>query len=266
MQYAAKFESLKAQMETYDEQMLLMRFIFGLNEDLIEPVFMQYPKTVQEAKQVAENIEIVQQGVERHEKSKIAKGQNQTLNKKHGKKGILGNSSVVRGQNSIQSAGIKMRSRKTRSSFAQISCNNSRSAHQNSVHYSLFSCPYVQQGTILDKSNDSKCAAAKWREFIRPLSHRDRAGVWRSYVKKKGSIVIANLEALTCVKEMKTAVIDAGKKQYRKSSNDQSSSAEQRTRSSRHHQSNRLLCREKERMVREQVRERRIVARLLQPV
>ena len=68
LQYAAKFESLKAQMETYDEQMLLMRFIFGLNEDLIEPVFMQYPKTVQEAKQVAENIEIVHQGVERHEK------------------------------------------------------------------------------------------------------------------------------------------------------------------------------------------------------
>ena len=40
-------------------------------------------------------------------------------------------------------------------------------------------------------SSDSKCAAAKWREFIRPLSHRDRAGVWRSYVKKRGSIVVA---------------------------------------------------------------------------
>ena len=122
----------------------------------------------------------------------------------------------------------------------------------------------MQKGTILDKSSDSKCAAAKWREFIRPLSHRDRAGVWRSYVKKRGSIVIANLEALTCVKESKTAVIiDAGKKQYRKSSNDQSSSDVQRTRSSRNHQSNRLLRREKERMVREQVRERRIVTRLL---
>ena len=91
LQYAAKFESLKAQMETYDEQMLLMRFIFGLKDDLIEPVFMQYPKTVQEAKQVAENIEIVHQGVERHEKSKTAKGQNQTSNKKQSKKGILGN-------------------------------------------------------------------------------------------------------------------------------------------------------------------------------
>ena len=48
--YAAKFESLKAQLESYDEQILLMKFIFGLNEDFIEPVFMQYPKTVQEAK------------------------------------------------------------------------------------------------------------------------------------------------------------------------------------------------------------------------
>ena len=140
LQYAAKFESLKAQMETYDEQMLLMRFIFGLKDDLIEPVFMQYPKTVQEAKQVAKNLEIVHQGVERHE-SKTAKGQNQTLNKKPSKKGILGNDAVVRGQSSIQSAGVKMRSTKTRSSFAQFSCNISRSVHQKSVHHSLFSRP-----------------------------------------------------------------------------------------------------------------------------
>ena len=226
LQYAAKFESFKAQMETYDEQMLLMRFIFSLKDDLIEPVFMQYPKTVQEAKQVAENIEIVHQGVERHG-SKTAKGKNQTSNKKQSKKGILGNVSVKRGQSSIQSTGVKMRSRKTQNSFAQFSCNFSRSVHQKSVQNSLFSHPYVQQGTNLEKSSDNKCAAAKWREFIRPLSHRDRAGVWRSYVKKRGSIVIANLEALTCVKESKTAVIiDAGKKQSHKSSNDQSSSAE----------------------------------------
>ena len=117
LQYAGKFESLKAQMETYDEQMLLMRFIFGLKDDLIEPVFMQYPKTVQEAKQVAENLEIVHQGIERHDKIKTAKKQNQTLNKKPSKKGILGNSSVVRGQSNFQSVGSKVRSSKTRKQF-----------------------------------------------------------------------------------------------------------------------------------------------------
>ena len=79
------------------------------------------------------------------------------------------------------------------------------------------------------RSSDSKCVAAKWCEIVRLLSHRYRAGVWRNYVKKRGSIVVANLEALTCVKKMKIAVIDAGKKQSRKSSNDQSSSAEQQT-------------------------------------
>ena len=121
----------------------------------------------------------------------------------------------------------------------------------------------MQKGTILNRGSDRKCAAAKWRDIVRPLSHRDRAGVWRNYVKKSGSIVVANLEALTCVKESKTAIIDAGKNQSHKSSDDQSSSAEQRTRLTRHHQSNRLLCREKERLVREQVRERRIVMRLL---
>ena len=156
-----------------------------------------------------------------------------------------------------------MRSKKTRSSFAQISCKNSCSVNQNSVHHSLYSRPSMQKGTILNRGSDHKCAAAKWREIVRPLSHRGRAGVWRNYVKKRGSIVIANLEALTCVKESKTAVIDAGKKQSHKSSNDQSSSDIQRTRSSRHHQSNRLLRREKERLVREQVRERCIVRRLL---
>ena len=263
LQYAAKFESFKAQMESYDEQMLLMRFIFGLKDDLIEHIFMQYPKTVQEAKQVAENIEIVHQGVERHEKFKTAKGKNQTSNKKRSKQGILGNSADARGQSSIQSTGVKTRSKTTRSSFAQFSSGVSRSVNQKSVHNSLFSRPTVQQGTILEKSSDSKCAAAKWREFIRPLSHRDRAGVWRNHVKKRGSIVIANLEALTCAKEEKTTVIDAGKKQPHKSSTDQSSSAEQRTRSTHSHQSNRLLRREKERLVREQVRERRIVVRLL---
>ena len=82
-------------------------------------------------------------------------------------------------------------------------------------------------------------------------------------MKKRGSIVVADLEALTCAKEAKTAVIDAGKKQSHKSSIDQSSSDVQRTRSTRSHQSNRLLRREKERLVREQVRERRIVTRLL---
>ena len=185
-----KSESLKAQLESYDEQILLMKFIFDLKDDLIELVFMQYPKTVQEAKQVAENLEIVHQGIERHEKSKTAKKRNQTLNKKQSKKGILGNSSVKRGQKIYQSVGIKMRSNKTRSSFAQFSCKNSRSVNQNSVHYSLNSRHSVQKGTIFDKSSDSKCAAAKWRDIVRPLSHRDRAGVWRNYVKKRGSIVV----------------------------------------------------------------------------
>ena len=166
LQYAAKFESFKAQIETYDEQMLLMRFIFGLKDDLIEPVFMQYPKTVQEAKQVAENLEIVHHGIERHEESKTAKGQNQTLNKKPSKKGILGNSSVVRGQSSNQSAGVKTRSSKTQNNFAYFSCNTSRNVHQKPVQNSLYSRPSVQIGTILNRGSDQKCDAAKWREFI----------------------------------------------------------------------------------------------------
>ena len=44
LQYAAKFESLKAQMETYDEQMLLMRFIFGLKDEFDRTCIYAVPK------------------------------------------------------------------------------------------------------------------------------------------------------------------------------------------------------------------------------
>ena len=264
LQYAAKFESLKDQLETYDEQTLVMKFIFGLKAELIEHVLLQYPKTVQEAKQIAEELDIVHQGVKRHE-NKTALEQNQTSNKKQGKKGILGNVSVKRGQQyQYQNTGIRTRSRQTRSRHASISCNISRSVNQKSVQNSLLSRRSVQRGTNFESSTEIKSAAAKWRDIIRPLSHRDRAGVWRNHVRKRGSIVVASMEALTCEKEQKTAVnIDAGQKQPHKSSIDQSLSETQRTRSSRNHQSNRLLRREKERLVREQVRERRIVTRLL---
>ena len=120
-----------------------MKLIFGLTSDLNEPVIMQYPKTVQEGKQVAENLEIVHQGIERHENFITAKKQNQTLKKKQSNEGILGNGSVVKGQRNYENAGFKTRSSKMQSSFAQFSCNNSRSVNQKSVHYSLYSCPFV---------------------------------------------------------------------------------------------------------------------------
>ena len=47
---------------------------------------MQYPKTVQEAKQVAEQLEIVHQGIERHNQNATVKKQNQTLKKKQCKR------------------------------------------------------------------------------------------------------------------------------------------------------------------------------------
>ena len=107
-----------------------------------------------------------------------------------------------------------MRSKKTRSSFPQISCKNSRNVNQNFVQHSLYSRPSVQKGTVLNRGSNHKCATGKWREIVRPLSHRGREGVWRNYVKKRGSIVIASLEALTCVKESKTVAIDAGIRNY----------------------------------------------------
>ena len=173
-------------------------------------------------------MDIVHQGVARHE-NETALEQNQTSNKKQGKKGILGNVSVKRGQQyQYSNTGIKTRSRQTRSRRASINCTISRSVNQKSVQNSLFSRQLVQQGTKFESSTEIKSVAAKWRHIIRPLSHRDRAGIWRRNVRKRGSIVVASMEALTCKKEQKTAVnVDAGQKQPHKSSIDQSSTETQ---------------------------------------
>ena len=135
---------------------------------------------------------------------------------------------------------------------------------QNPSFNSLNTRSFMQRGTNSENSNVQGGLAAKWRNAVKLLSHRDRAGAWRRNVKKRGSVVIADVEALTCVKDTYTVatVAGAGTSKYRKTSEDQSLQ-EQQTRSPRSHQSNRLLRREKERLIREKVRERRLVTRLL---
>ena len=126
---------------------------------------------------MAEHIEIVHQGTTRHNRNSTVTKQNQTLKKKPGKKGILGDGSVIRDQQNYQDANVKKRSKKTRNNLEQFNCNSNRSVHQNSVQNSLFVRPSVRQGTNFYVTNDRKCTAAKWREIVRPLTSRDRARV-----------------------------------------------------------------------------------------
>ena len=69
LQYADAFESYLAQLEDYDESFYLTKFIFGLHPTILRDVFVQHPATLLEAKRVAEELELTQSMVEKHQKS-----------------------------------------------------------------------------------------------------------------------------------------------------------------------------------------------------
>ena len=69
LQYADAFESYLAQLGDYDESFYLTKFIFGLHPTILRDVFVQRPTTLLEAKRIAEELELTQSMVEKHQKS-----------------------------------------------------------------------------------------------------------------------------------------------------------------------------------------------------
>ena len=91
LQYAAKFESCMAQMKEYDEHVLTTKYILGLRSEYIESVFLQYPKSVQEAKQAAEQVEVAHKAGERFYGGDVVlhhRKKNQSLKKKRNVEGV----------------------------------------------------------------------------------------------------------------------------------------------------------------------------------
>ena len=69
LQYADVFESYLAQLEDYDESFFLTKFIFGLYPTILIEVFVYRVATLLEAKRIAEELELTQSMVKRHQKS-----------------------------------------------------------------------------------------------------------------------------------------------------------------------------------------------------
>ena len=66
LQYADEFESRLAQLKNYDEQFYTTKFIFGLHPAILEEFFVQRPKNILVAKEIAEVLELTHQMTKNH--------------------------------------------------------------------------------------------------------------------------------------------------------------------------------------------------------
>ena len=105
----------------------------------------------------------------------------------------------------------------------------------------------------MDSCPDGHGPAAVWRSMLRDLPQGDRAG----HVRRQGSVVTIDLEALTRKREQRLSADTtvAGMSMHPPSG---------RARATRVYLRNRLLWRERERRARDRVRERQYVTQLLE--
>ena len=225
LQYADKFESCLAQIEDYNEQFYLTKFIFGLSPAILTEVFIQHPVNLLEAKRIAEEIELIQSMCRRQQHGDNEKKANKNL--QH------------RGTQQKGSVHKMLQTKKTWQRLRQY------------IDSQKIGCKSAQQGA--QKScQENHGPAAKWRLILKDLPLRDRAG----YVRRHGSIVTVSLEALTHEKERKSAdTTVAGMYMHSPSGG---------PKAPRVYLRNRLLRRDKERKARDCVRERQLVTSLLE--
>ena len=215
----------------------LTKFIFGLCPAILTEVFVQRPTTLLEAKRIAENLELTQSVVKLHQKSvkeKTTKAARHRGTQKR-RSGRLYQSVQDRVQRKACRDRQNRYQTQTTTDYTKFSCiSTHRGAHE-------VSCPVVHG------------PAAVWRSMLRDLPLGDRAG----RVRRQGSVVMVNLEALAQRKEEKTSadVAVAGI-----SANPPSGKSGK----TRVYLRNRLLHRDRERETRARVRERRFVTSLLE--
>ena len=111
-------------------------------------------------------------------------------------------------------------------------------------------CRPAQLGAIEASCPDGYGPAAVWRSYAKDLPLRDRTG----YMRRQGSVVEVDLVALTQRKEKSSADVTVATMH----------SPSAGPKAPRTYLRNRLLRRDRERKVRESVRERRLVTRLLE--
>ena len=173
LEYADKFESCLAQIDNYDEAQYLVHFIFGLRPEIMRLVYVAQPVSILAAKTMAEKLELMQLATSEPnpctKKSKLSKAQH-------------------RGTQERRSGGHNQK--KARSPVQLQKKNRTTSAQRNS-------CTFAQIGAIEASCPDGSGPAAVWRSYVKDLPLGDRAG----YMRRQGSIVEIDLEALTRSKE-----------------------------------------------------------------
>ena len=238
LEYFGAFESYLAQIDDYDESFFLAKFILGLRPSLLTQVLMQHPVTLLEAKGIAEELELTHSMVKAHQKQKKTTKISQHSGTQERRSGRL--------FQSVQSRVQRIGQRKT-CSFR----NGNQRQTTDSFRYG--GCLSAHRGAREVSCLDGHGPAAVWRSMLRDLPQGDRAG----HVRRKGSVVTIDLEALTRRrKERLSADTTVAAMSMHPPSG--------RPRATRVYLRNRLLRRERERRTRDRVRERRYVTSLLE--
>ena len=170
LQYADAFESYLAQIGDYDEVQYLVHFIFGFRPEIMRLVYMQQPETILAAKNMAEKLELTHlattEPYPRTKKQKTSKARHRgTQERRSG------------GRQQTKACISVPRQRKVMTTIP-AQHRGYRFAHTGATEAS---CPGVHG------------PAAVWRSFAKDLPQGDRTG----YVRRQGSVVMIDLEALT---------------------------------------------------------------------
>ena len=170
-----------AQLEDYDESFYVTKFIFGLHPTILRDVLVQRPATLLEAKRIAEELELTHLMTSEH--SKHTQKKKTTKANKH--------------------SGTQERryGRRHQSVPYRAQMKTCRVQRQRSDSHTG-GCISAQRGALEVSCSERHGPAAMWRSFVKDLPPRDRAG----YLRKKGSVVTVDLEALTREKERRTFV------------------------------------------------------------
>ena len=225
LEYADKFESCLAQIDDYDEAQYLVHFIFGLRPEIMRLVYVAQPATILAAKTMAEKLELTHlatvEPYPRTKKQKKSKAQHSGTQERR--------------------SGGRYQLKTHRTVQLQKKNKTTKPAQREG-------CKFAHLGAVEASCPDGSGPAAVWRSYIKDLPLGDRAG----YMRRQGSIVEIDLEALTRSKEKPSADVTVAR---------QPSAG---PKAPRVYLRNRLLRRDRERRTRDSVRERQVVTRLLE--
>ena len=228
LQYADAFESYLAQLGDYDESYYLVHFIFGLRPEIMRGVYIQQPESLLAAKNIAEKLELTHHLTVGHpmhtKKQKTSKAQHRgTQERRSG------------GRHQLKACKSVLRQKKTTTVPAQNR-----------------GCRFAQIGAREASCPDGHGPAAVWRSYVKDLPQGDRTG----YVRRQGSVVMIDLEALMRKKDQTFADVTEAKMSMHLPSAG--------PKAPRVYLRNRLLRRDREHRTRDSVRERQLVTRLLE--